>query len=318
MRVRGDSPPTEAELSELFGSATAGPSNKPAERTWGDTFTDALPLAGGIVGGIVGAPGGIPGIMAGSAVGGGLGEAARQRVRGEDLDAGDIASTAVGEGVTAGAFGLAGKYAARIIRGVRKIGTAPGDVVTGVFKNLPGSSIVKGIGRETDARKAREALGRGRLNTSRVNRTDDALREALEEIRTAVDAPTRIGGSRPLTGTGRNVALDPEVRGGMVSTQPDKWGVTTIRPADDVATTLRDARGGSGRPPRPLSIEELTEAYKAKQAAQQPRQQLTRELLRSEIDEPFDDIGGSITRAGRSMMTPDELRRLTNAIYGAR
>ena len=307
MRVRGDSPPTEAELSELFGSAPSGPSSQPAERTWGDTFTDALPLAGGIVGGIVGTPGGIPGIMAGSAVGGGLGEAARQRVRGEDMNAGDIASTAIGEGLTAGAFGLAGKGAARIIRGVRNMGTAPGDVVTGVFKNLPGSSMVKGIGRETEARLEREALGKGRLNKGRVENLDNVLEEALNEVRSS-PTPNRVGGSgSPLRAKNNLPVVNPEQSGGMISTQPDKWGATSIHQAEDFIDRSRLVDRA-----RPVQKAALADDAFARNIKGDPqRQQLVRELLRAEAPE---DLGGRLTTSGRSMFTPEEASMFENAL----
>ena len=430
-------------MSDLDMAVAAGKMFADAERTKApapkddSSLADWLPAAGGVVGGVAGAVGGPLGAAAGAALGGAGGEGFRQiirRVQGKSApeSMGDAAADIGVTGAMEGAAGLVGgavvKGGARVIRGVSKyiptgavgagLAAAKGAAANLPFLGPMGKGAIKS-GREYLERRA--ALGSGRLNkTSRVDRLDDALKEALEEIRTATDAPSRIGGSaRPLTGTGRNVVLDSEVRGGMVSTQPDKWGVTTIRPVDDVATTLRDARGGSGRAafsnpvsrpaptanklpsgltPRALSegeergvanLDGLLDAIHGPErvtrgnglmpaAPTAPRERLARELLRLESGTaplsrqlprhtatsalgPYidvlrgpmralaaqrenngfglvDDVLGvsdapaafqasgelgkmsqyGVTKAGRSMLTEDEVRRLTTAIYGAR
>ena len=137
--LRGDSPPTEQELEQIFAQfdktpmptsgkgpqdvtpATSKPS--PAERTWTDTIIDALPAAGATLGGIIGGAGGtafgfgfggIPGSVGGAALGGAAGESARELVneliRGKQAPASstEAAKNIVGEGLIQGGTDLAG------------------------------------------------------------------------------------------------------------------------------------------------------------------------------------------------------------------
>jgi hypothetical protein len=78
--LRGDSPPTETELEEIFSSLPQQAAAKAATpaappRTWGQAVNDALPAVGGAVGGIIGAGlGGIPASAGGAAIGGAAGK----------------------------------------------------------------------------------------------------------------------------------------------------------------------------------------------------------------------------------------------------
>src|SRR6185503_5987976 len=62
--LRGESPPSEVELEDVFAKlpplpATTAPAAQAApQRTWTDTAVDALPAVGGALGGIVGEIGG--------------------------------------------------------------------------------------------------------------------------------------------------------------------------------------------------------------------------------------------------------------------
>lgn len=322
MRVTGDSPPTEAELESLFGA------EKPQARTWGDTLTDALPLAGGVVGGVVGAAGGIPGIMAGSAIGGGLGEAARQRFTQDEYDFGDIASTAIGEGATAGAFGLAGKGATRLIRGVQRAKISPRDIVTGMakapFTHGPIGAVKRSIEETSAARLGREALGSGNLK-GRVEKLDDVLLEALEEARRA-PAPTKIGGTgTPLRAKNNLPVVNAERTGDMISTQPDKWGATSIHRADDFVDRSRlvdKARPVMEPPPVTTPAPAATmadDAFGRYTRGDAQRQELLQELLKTQRElAAREGSGGHLTQAGRSMLSPEEEFRFQRALRIAR
>jgi hypothetical protein len=84
--LRGDSPPTEQELEQVFAKLNGG--GEP-EKSWADTAIDALPTVGGMAGGLIGGiggtvggmgVGGVPGAIGGATLGGAAGEAARQLV----------------------------------------------------------------------------------------------------------------------------------------------------------------------------------------------------------------------------------------------
>ena len=333
MRVTGDSPPTEAELETLFGGA-----EKPAARTWGDTLTDALPLAGGVAGGVIGAAGGIPGIMAGSAIGGGFGEAARQRLTQDAYDVGDIASTAAGEGLTAGAFGLVGKGATRLVRGMRKMNISPSDVGWGIakapFTHGPIGAVKHSIEETNAGRMAKEALGSGRLNPNRVEKLNDVLTELLDDARTA-PLPTKIGGvGKPLSG--KSPALSGPRVGDMIATQPNKkWGTTSLHTADRIDDALRAPQGqlrtsdsaspfmmeklrASGRfPSAPAPAAEssmASDAFGRYRRGNPQQQELLRELLKAQEELAAREGAGHLTRAGRSMLTPDEEFRFSRAL----
>jgi hypothetical protein len=165
LTVRGDSPPSEQELEQLFSSvngpaqAAAPQASKP--RTWTDTAVDALPAIGGTVGGIVGGiggtvagfgVGGVPGAVGGAAVGGAGGEAVRRTVnqlRGTmpvDATAGQTLG-AIGQeaAIQGGAEALGGA----VTKGASALGTA---VYRGYLK--PSLSMV-------DLPKAREIVATG-------------------------------------------------------------------------------------------------------------------------------------------------------------
>lgn len=88
--LRGDSPPTDAELEDIFSSlpstqSAAQPTQfanvqsgssttAPVKRTWGQAANDALPMVGGAIGGMAGSVGGLAGSAAGAAVGGAAGK----------------------------------------------------------------------------------------------------------------------------------------------------------------------------------------------------------------------------------------------------
>lgn len=149
--VRGDSPPTEQELHQLFAAVNAQPPADasrgmlppsvvgqpapPRPRTWAETAVDALPTLGGAAGGIIGGiggtvlgtpVGGVPGAIGGAAVGGAAGESVRQlanRVMGREAPSTAMeAAKSIGkEGVTQGALEAAG---GAVAGGAKVIGKA--------------------------------------------------------------------------------------------------------------------------------------------------------------------------------------------------
>lgn len=131
VKLRGDSPPTEAELDQIFAEV-----NKAApEKSWAETAVDALPTVGGMAGGIIGGiggtvagvgVGGVPGAVGGATLGGAAGEAARQlanRVMGREAPAtATEAAMGIGkEGAIQGATEAAG---GALAGGARVVGKA--------------------------------------------------------------------------------------------------------------------------------------------------------------------------------------------------
>ncbi len=90
-------------------------------------------------------------------------------------------------------------------------------------------------------KKSPPATPIGRLTGTKAPTLNQSLQEVLESARKTdtVNAPVlRAGGSvRPVGGGSRinRGAVEPEIRGGMVTSAPDKWGVTSIQRLDDAA-----------------------------------------------------------------------------------
>ena len=93
----------------------------------------------------------------------------------------------------------------------------------------------------------RPSAGARLVKSSSAEGLDDVLRETLEGA-SGPEMPRTVGGTgKALRSKFDAPVANPDVRSGLFSTQPDKWGVTKIgTDLDDVMTT---ARGGSGRGP---------------------------------------------------------------------
>lgn len=276
----------EAEVSKLV------PVEKPAERTWGDTLTDALPLAGGVVGGVVGAVGGIPGMMAGSAIGGGLGEAARQTARGEQLDYGDIATTAGLEGATAGAFGAAGKVGARMIRGVSRI--TPQALKAGAKEAAYSIPVVGPAARSMNRviTQAERASSRAKPSLPNLaNAPIDELAEGYDRYMPNV-SPSHAPAPPRSAPTGSKLPSGPKARG---LSEGEERGIQEL---DQLLDAIHGAdRGNPGT------------SYLRQPAQPQPREDFLNALMG-----PGQVSSGALTKAGRSMLTPEEIRRLEAAL----
>lgn len=115
---------------------------KTPERTWGDTFTDALPTVGATLGGIAGAAGG-PLVAAGVAgLGGAAGQGARrivQGLRGRDIPQGTAALTDMaGTGAAEGALQLVGgAVGGGMARGARRMYQGLAKPSTRIRKEFP-------------------------------------------------------------------------------------------------------------------------------------------------------------------------------------
>jgi hypothetical protein len=136
LTVRGDSPPSEQELEQLFSSVREPAAAKPQERTWTDTALDALPAIGGTVGGIVGGiggtvagfgVGGVPGAIGGAAGGGAGGEAVRRvvgQLRGTMPVDESVGQTLGAVGQEAAIQGGSEAVGGAVTKGAAKLGTA--------------------------------------------------------------------------------------------------------------------------------------------------------------------------------------------------
>lgn len=248
--------------------------------------------------------------------------------------------SAVSGPVRAGARGVAsaaGDAASSAGRAVRRANVTASDVVKGGAKSLVSrempviGAVRQSVEAQRAARMAREALGSGRLNTSRVETLDDILTQALEDARMN-PAPTKIGGSgSPLPG--KSPALRSERVGDMIATQPDKkWGTTSLHTPDRIDDALRAPQGqlrtsdsaspfmmdkmrASGRFPQPPAAQASlrSDAFTRNMNADPQRQSLVRELMNSQ-DALIGREAGPLSRAGRTMLTPDEEAKLLRAL----
>jgi hypothetical protein len=88
IKLTGDSPPTEAELSEIFATVGGQPAKFTGQNLKDaqgnavvrDTLASTLPGVGGFVGGLAGTPFGAPGRIAGAAIGGMAGKGYQELV----------------------------------------------------------------------------------------------------------------------------------------------------------------------------------------------------------------------------------------------
>lgn len=137
VKLTGDSPPTEQELTQIFASINSkAPAPTPAatEKSWTQTAVDWLPAAGGAVGGIVGGiggtvgglgVGGVPGAVGGAALGGATGEALKQlahRAMGDSAPA-TMGQAAAGIGTQAALQGGAELVGGALVKGAAKAGS---------------------------------------------------------------------------------------------------------------------------------------------------------------------------------------------------
>ena len=296
----------EAEIAKLVPT---GQSTQQPTRDWGDTITDALPVAGGIAGGILGfgvggvagfGVGGVPGAAGGAALGAGGGEAYKQlinRYRGREAPAtageatADINIAGAWEGLTAAGGGMA----PRMIRGVMR--SPVGAAAKGAAANVPilgpmGRGALKAV-RDRSQRLAEIKGGRLTPRSPQALKefSTDVERQLIEALSDTPELMKRGGSVKALTGKKGATVLNPEVREGMVSTVPDKYGATAIRQRGDVALDIpRDLEASS------WMLKRRAETFGTKPA---PRQSVQEQALMDALAQQE-----GLTKAGRSMLTP--------------
>ena len=134
----------------------------------------------------------------------------------------------------------------------------------------------------------------------------DDIADVLAQLG-AEDLPASVGGSKTLR-AGQNLpVVNPQRTSGMVSTQPDKWGATSIHQAEDFVDRSRLV--DRARPVQKAALSD--DAFTRNVTGDPQRQQLVRELLRAESPE---DLGGRLTQSGRSMLDEEEQSMFANAL----
>lgn len=191
--LRGDSPPTEEELTEIFARIPATSEAKAAapERTWTDTLVDALPAIGGTVGGIIGGVGGtvagvgvggVPGAIGGAAVGGAGGEGFKKAInfiRGKsevgDADENSVMKDIGIEAAKQGAMEIGGQAVNKLIlapaaKAVTKAVFNPGEKVMAKSPTVVTDILDKGVGF------SKKGVGKAKaLTDSSRKAVDDAV-----------------------------------------------------------------------------------------------------------------------------------------------
>lgn len=251
LRLTGDSPPTEAELTAIFGNhsaETTAPTSKTPDRSWTDTAVDALPLVGGTVGSFAGGGKWNPLGMTGAALGGAGGAFVRQIVnaaRGKDVPStlSDQLSEAGSEGLTQAGIQGTGRAvlggAGRLIKGVRYL-AQPGVAKAAAVGALEKSPIVGPMARgAVDAAKTqagRVDAFRGARLVKEPQGLSEELSRLLEELRTSGELPESVGGSaKPIPSNvgpfdSRIANMNPHATmKGFESSLPDKLGTTVVR-----------------------------------------------------------------------------------------
>jgi hypothetical protein len=330
-------------------------------------------MAGATIGGIGGGAfglgvGGMPGAMGGAALGGGAGESARQLVqrwRGKEAPgtAGEAASAIGGEAATQGAMeGLGGSAiigGARLVRGMRPY-IKP--VAKAVAENIPfvgpaGKRAIDAV-RETRfdrliadtidspenvAKGARAVFEHGAKNNAMLSADD--LADVLGQLQQP-DRVRKIGGVTK-TLSGKGPTINPEVSGGMITTQPDKWGMSSIRsradealsyPRSDTASAFTMAKRAEGAAPVATTADPLawgnmvdTGTGSTMPAAQAARQGLTstphstagaldiralRDAAQARHDALFQKATGSWNMGGGPTLTASERALLAELKQG--
>ena len=218
-----------------------------------------------------------------------------------------------------------------------------GAAITGAAKNFPIlgpmghgaiSSVRQRLGERAARAAARKELGSGRLNTSPTpsripDNFDDALLEGLEKIREST-LPTRVGGAgSPLRVKNNLPVVNPELSSGvgpwragsgrMVSTQPDKWGASSIHRAEDFIDRSRlvdkarpvvDAPSPVSALPSSTRATMADDAFSRNARGNPQQQELLRALLKQQAEPPI----GNLTKAGRSMLTDDDAELFAQAL----
>jgi hypothetical protein len=204
--LTGDSPPTEAELTEIFAKvngtteSAAAPHTPAAGRGTGynpqqsgtsalQALVDLLPMLGGTAGGMLGGAGGtvfglgvggVPGAIGGAAVGGAGGEAAREllnRVTGHGAPAtsGDAAANIAGQAALQGGSELIG---AGLTKSVGAVGKA---MYRGYLKpSLRGTAIDKA--RDIVETGLREALPITQVGEERATRLIGEINQEVNTV----------------------------------------------------------------------------------------------------------------------------------------
>lgn len=264
-RVTGDSPPTEAELSEIFSADDprlgGKPEGAPGSTFMGDAAQSLVAAGKGLVTTAT-APIHSPiqtlkGIYdLGEDV---LTSGAQRTIQGVKRLVSEGSADELGEAVgSVGGAYVGGRMIPEIPGAMRSVArSTPLQVVKGAVKggasNIPGvSPFVRGIYRGgKDALTRRAEISGGTLsapNPQPLRAFAGTVEDELEKALAATPESFKSGGTvKPLRGVKNAPVLNPEARGGMVSTQPDKWGVTKI--GTDVDEVMTTARGGSGRGP---------------------------------------------------------------------
>ena len=216
----------------------------------------------------------------------------------------------------------ASNAAARTISGVRKLGPIAADAGTTVGKALVSRKMpltgpilsewdkartaraFSEVDAPSNVAKARQSVFDVSKNKNVALGADD-IEDVLAQL-AAEDLPASVGGSKTLR-AGQNLpVVNPQRTSGMVSTQPDKWGATSIHQAEDFVDRSRLV--DRARPVQKAALSD--DAFTRNVTGDPARQQLVRELLRAESD----DLGGSLTKSGRSMFTPEEASMFENAL----
>lgn len=244
-RVTGDSPPTEAELYKIF-AVEGGP------ETSGEGFRQSLADTGlrtvkGIVKTGVSALNPVnlvrgPYELA-KDVGFHHGDQTREMVSAVLSGDPDIGGQAIGALAMGGVLGRVLPRVPAMAKTARTAASNISDLgwagTKGALEHTPlvgpmGKGFIAGVkGRIADT----TPIPGARLSTARAPALSESLTQALDEIRSGdtANTPVQMIGNRKPT---LNIAqknrprIDPQLRGEMVATLPDKWGVTTLLPKE--------------------------------------------------------------------------------------
>lgn len=148
--------------------------------------------------------------------------------------------------------------ASKLIRGVRRVAPVASDVArtagrTVVSREMPITGpMLKEWDRTRRARAFREVdapenIARGRqavfdVSRQRGARTPVSVDDLLDVMRELerTELPESIGGpTQPLRARGNRPVLEPSTQRGMITTQPDKWGMQATFPEADIDLALR-------------------------------------------------------------------------------
>ena len=247
---------TDDQIVAVLGGSSAPNTPAKPERTWTDTAVDALPAAGGMVGSLIGGGKWNPLGATGAALGGGFGEASRQlinRVRGAEAPdtMGEAASDIAEQAAIQSGLQLGGRA---VIKGVQRIAPAlvdAGKALTGaaVSREMPiTGQVLKGWDKARTARAVSEVDAPGNLVKARRAVASEAGRKNVAMNKVDIeDVLSELRKSDPVESVGLDAGtlrskfpvVEPSPRGDMLATQPDKWGVTSIRPKADLDYLLR-------------------------------------------------------------------------------